>query len=210
MTTLLGAYTWSDAANKKWAICNSKFAYGTITSTVFNGPPWKTLSIGNTIIGNEKLVTVNLSNSLKINVKGIYKLRVNLVFSGSPDGTTENINFSLSTLDINGTPWGYVNLLTTPSLSNEIITSSYNATSKILSFGNLYSTSTDLVLFNGDAVQFQIFSQVPLKNGGFSLIENTLYLVNETNLYFNISGEGTTPVNLYASGNFTLELLYAV
>ena len=206
---LLNGYTWSDSSNNKWSIWNSSFAYVKFSSNTFSGPPWRKLNINNAVIGNANLVDVT-NNLLKVTVNGIYKLRVTLIFTGGPDGTEESINFSLSTSDINGNSWSNTNdnMITTNLDSNETISSS--TPSKILSFGNLYSTSTDLVLFSANRVQFQIFSKVPFTNNGISVIENILFLKNDTTLYFNVSGEGTSPVALNASGNFMLELLSAV
>lgn len=209
---LLNGYTWSDSSNNKWSIWNSRFAFVTFSGTDFTGSPWKKLNINNAVIGNANLVDVS-NNLLKVKVTGIYKLRVTLVFSEG-DGTEENINFSLSTSDISGNGWNTnnFNMITTNLDSNDTISTS--TTSKILSFGNLYSTSTDLVLFSAvspfNSVQFQIFSKVPFTNNGISVIENILFLKNDTSLYFNMSGEGNTPLPLNASGNFMLELLSAV
>ena len=212
------SYTWTDASNNKLPICNAKFVYGCFNSTSFTGSNWKVLTINSSFTGNKTLVTLNNDNGLNVSVNGIYRLRVILTFSGSPDTPAENINFSLSDASINATAFSNNNssYYTTDLTSNGSITTSTK--SKIISFGYLYALNSDLVLFNTSApvngVQFQIYSNVPsantYENMGYSFIENILFLRNDTRLYFNLSGESSGPTTSVATGNFTLELLSTV
>ena len=177
------SYTWTDNLNNKWPICNAKFVYGFFNSTSFTGSPWKALSINSSFTGNNKLVSLTLnSNNTGLNfaVDGIYRLRTTLTFSGFPDTTIENINFVLSTIDISGAAWSTTNnnYCTTNLTSNESISTS--STSKIISFGYLYASNSDLVVFNTttpfNGVQFQIYATVPSANtytsSGLSVVEN--------------------------------------
>jgi hypothetical protein len=244
MTTnlLLNGYTWSDSSNNKWAICNSKFVNGTLRPSrwVQNNSTWYTvagskfgsLDVSSISHGNVNLVNLDTSfadkdttttsvyrKTIKVNVKGIYRLRVTLTFTGIFDGTTETFKFTLSNSVYNGestiTNNADLNMNTTCNYPN-ITTLSNN---EHLSFGYIYSTSTESTNFlNTSTVNFGIDSvgdggnlgSTTLTNNGLSVIENILFLNTTNALYFNISGESTTNTSYAnATGNFTLELLYA-
>ena len=211
------SYTWTDASNNKWPICNAKFVYGCFNSTSFTGTDWKVLTINSSFTGNKTLLTLNNDNGLNVSVNGIYRLRVVLTFSGSPDTPAEYIIFSISNASINATVLNSTNssyyYYTTDLTSNGSISTSTN--SKIISFGDLYTLNTHGIIINPSyGVSFLIYATVisanTYENMGYSFIENILFLRNDTSLYFNVSGESPTPTTSVATGNFTLELLSAV
>lgn len=231
----LTAYTYFDpSVNNFLPVTNSTFVYGTLgpTQNVLISGTYYTcsnlnlgsLDVSNVFQGNQNLIQLVPSfidsnniqrNTIQASQSGIYRIKTTLSFTSSTFVNPTPISFWFSTAPYTNTALNSNNIIRINITTNPTMPLTTN---QLLSFGYLYANSSSGInIFNPTATSggyvpyFSINSgatTTALTNNGLSVVEEIFYLQAGSPLYFNIQCAGNNSIN--ATGNFELELLYAI
>lgn len=189
----------------------------------------------NGLYGNTQLVSLYnyatdasgvARNTIQANQSGIYRLKTTLSFTGLQLLATSNLVFLLTNLYAINEVISASNFLLLDVSSNPIISSLTK--NQTLSFGYMWSnvpattipgSPSGNITFNTTSAPqyynpyYNVYSSAAsgsFTNSGICVVEVILYLQQNNPLYFNIQFQNGTSSYLNATGNFELELLYAI
>ena len=225
-----------DFSGNKLPIANLTFAYGQLgQSSNLTGGLWGSLPISSLFSNNTTLITINGGNSLTFNISGIYQITTSVIF-GSPNSggftsSTQSFAFSYSTLINSGSvlnssnnnisgPISFLDgsnniiLASTPlfisgsasgggaNLSNGFDSPNYGGNVSVLSNTTTSPTSYPpfFILPNYSNTSTGLYNNV-------NTITSIYYIPAPTTIYFNIANTSSTSNSIYASGNFTVEMM---